>query len=92
MLNRLKPDYIEALVAYANALVDQGVDDDAIDMMERAISLVDNDADMFNNYGAFYTRLGNHGNIDSNQSDITALCRIPAEGNHCISTSYFNQS
>lgn len=67
---RLKPDYIEALVAYANALVDQGVNDDAIDTMEHAISLVDNDADMFNNYGAFYTRLGNHSNIDDSQSDV----------------------
>ena len=75
MLNRLRPDYVDALVAYANALVDQGITDDAINVMERAISLVDDDADMFNNYGAFYTRLGNH---DINQSDVTVLCRIPA--------------
>ena len=65
---RLKPDYIDALVAYANVLVDQGINNDAIDMMERAISLA-NDADMFNNYGAFYTRLGNHG--DGCRSDMS---------------------
>ena len=67
---RLKPDYTEALVAYASTLIDQGANDDAINTMERAISLVDNDADMFNNYGAFYARLGNHGNIDDYQSDV----------------------
>lgn len=63
MLCRLKDDYIDALVAYANVLADQRINNDAINTMERAMSLVDNDADMFNNYGAFYSKLGNHGNI-----------------------------
>ena len=56
-------------MAYANVLVDRGINDDAIDVMEHAISLVNDDADMFNNYGAFYTRLGNYG--DSCQSDVS---------------------
>lgn len=61
LLYRLRADYVDALVAYANVLVEQGVNnDDAINLMERAMSLADHDADMFNNYGAFYGKLGNH--------------------------------
>lgn len=63
MLYRLRDDYVDGLVAYANVLADQGIHGDAITVMERVMSLADeNDADMFNNYGAFYTKLGNHGN------------------------------
>ena len=58
----MKTDYVDALVAYANALVDQGINDDAINIMEQAMSLVDDDADMFNNYGAFCSKLGSHSN------------------------------
>lgn len=68
---RLKGDYVDALVAYANVLVDQGITDDAIIVMEQAMtSAADNNADMFNNYGAFYSKLGNCGNIPSNQAVI----------------------
>lgn len=59
-IRRLRADYVDALVAYANALADQGIKDDAINAMERAMSLAANDADMFNNYGAFHSKLGNH--------------------------------
>ena len=55
---RLRADYVEALVAYANALADQQIVDDAINAMERAMSLAADDADMLNNYGAFYSKLG----------------------------------
>ena len=51
------------MMTYANVLIDQGISDDAVSIMERAMSLVDdNNADMFNNYGAFCSKLGSHGN------------------------------
>ena len=62
ILYRLKSDYVDALVAYANVLIDQGMNDDAINLMEQAMSLANHDANMFNNYGAFYGKLGNHSN------------------------------
>lgn len=58
IVRRLKADYVDGWVAYANALVHHGRNEDAIIAMEQAMTLVNNDADMFNNYGVFYGKLG----------------------------------
>jgi len=55
---RLRDDYIDALVAYANLQADQGMDDDARKMIDKAMAIDSNSPDQLNNYGTIFSKLG----------------------------------
>jgi len=55
---RLRDDYIDALVAYANLQADQGMDDDARKMIDKAMAIDSSNDNLLNNYGTIYSKLG----------------------------------
>ena len=55
---RLRDDYIDALVAYANLQADQGMEDDAKKTIDKAMAINSNNADLLNNYGTIFSKLG----------------------------------